>query len=127
MPRVYTKLPLEERFFSHVNKDGPIPPHRPELGPCWVWTAATNEYGYGLIAGVEKHGHVEKAHRVAFLIAEGRWPEPCGLHKCDNPPCCKAVADEKGPAHIFEGTQAENLQDMHAKGRASIVHRTHWK
>jgi hypothetical protein len=29
----------------------------------------------------------------------------------------KAVADEHGPAHIFEGTNADNIRDMDAKGR----------
>ena len=29
-----------KRFWSKVNKAGSVPPHRPELGPCWVWVAA---------------------------------------------------------------------------------------
>jgi DNA invertase Pin-like site-specific DNA recombinase len=33
------------------------------------------------------------------------------LHSCDNPPCCN-------PHHLRSGTQLENVQDMHAKGRA---------
>jgi hypothetical protein len=28
---------LEERFWEKVDKNGPVPAHRPELGPCWVW------------------------------------------------------------------------------------------
>jgi hypothetical protein len=28
--------PLGERFWVKVNKDGPVPVHCPELGPCWV-------------------------------------------------------------------------------------------
>jgi hypothetical protein len=32
------------------------------------------------------------------------------LHHCDNPPCAR-------PSHLFEGTQAENDADRHAKGR----------
>ena|ERR1700694_1946906 len=28
------------RFWLKVNQNGPVPEHRPELGPCWVWTAA---------------------------------------------------------------------------------------
>lgn len=35
-----------ERFWLKVNKNGPIPKHRPDLGSCWVWTGATaNKYG----------------------------------------------------------------------------------
>lgn len=33
--------PVTLRFWEKVNKDGPIPEHQPELGPCWEWTGAT--------------------------------------------------------------------------------------
>jgi hypothetical protein len=52
----------------------------------------------------------QKAHRVAFFLANGRWPTPNCLHSCDNPPCCE-------PAHLFEGTDAVNMADRDAKGR----------
>ena len=31
------------RFYENVNKDGPVPAHRPDLGPCWVWTGPVDE------------------------------------------------------------------------------------
>jgi len=37
MPRIYTTTPPEERFWKHVDKNGPIPPLHPELGNCWLW------------------------------------------------------------------------------------------
>ena len=40
-------LTPDERFWRNVNKDGPLPEGKPELGPCWVWTAAKNGNGYG--------------------------------------------------------------------------------
>ena len=87
-----------ERFWSKVAKsDG-----------CWLWTAARNEQGYGEFS---LDGKLQRAHRVSFYLAHGRWPEPNALHKCDNPPCVR-------PDHLFEGTHKENMADMTSKGRS---------
>lgn len=115
MPKFQT-VPLNARFHSKVNVHGPIPQHRPELGPCHEWMAARNKDGYGSI-GIGGR-RTDLAHRVAFFLATGRWPKPCALHHCDNRACVKAVGDALGPAHIFEGTQSENVLDMERKGRA---------
>lgn len=95
-----------DRFWSKVDKNGPVPERRPDLGPCWVWNAGTTN-GYGMFW---VQGRNQKASRVAFFLQHGRWPEPCALHHCDNPICCN-------PAHIFEGSQADNMHDKSAKGR----------
>lgn len=118
MPRVYTRRPLEERFWEKDDKNGPVPAHRPDLGPCWVWTGSTDRKGYGKIGRGGRCGRGPvTASRAAFFFVHGRWPDPFALHHCDNPPCCKAIADDHGPAHIFEGTAADNLRDMDEKGR----------
>lgn len=104
-----------ERFFANVDKNGPIPPHRPELGPCHVWTGFIRPDGYGHF---RFRGKMQLVHRVAFFLAHGRWPEPCGCHHCDNRACCNE-------AHIFEGSVASNNADMLAKGRhvcGMVVH-----
>lgn len=31
-----------ERFWAKVNKEGSVPEHCPEIGPCWTWTGATS-------------------------------------------------------------------------------------
>lgn len=98
----------EERFWTKVDKNGPVPEHRPELGACWVFTAHRNRKGYGWIWF---EGELRQAHRVAFFLAHGRWPEPCALHHCDNPSCVRAE-------HLFEGTLEDNNKDMKAKGRS---------
>lgn len=37
-------------FWPKVDLNGPIPEHRPELGPCWVWTGhKLKKSGYGRI------------------------------------------------------------------------------
>lgn len=100
--------PLAERFALRVNLNGPIPAHRPELGPSHEWTGATQgSLGYG---SIRVDGRRRLAHCVAFFLAEGRWPSPQGLHHCDNPPCVRRE-------HLFEGSQADNQRDMVAKGR----------
>lgn len=51
------------------------------------------------------------AHRAAFQAATGIDPgEKLVCHSCDNPPCCN-------PAHLFLGTETDNVRDMLAKSR----------
>jgi hypothetical protein len=81
---------------------------RPGLTPCWPWTLYCEpEWGYG-VAGWQ--GGLQKAHRLAFFLTEGHWPEPQCNHHCDNPPCCN-------PEHLYEGTQTQNNEDMVSRGR----------
>jgi len=111
---------LPARFWAKVNLDGPVPPHCPVLGQCWVWTAACNRQGYGrfgvgsLTEGTR--GHV-LAHRHTYAVLIGPISADLRvLHHCDNPPCIR-------PSHLFLGTQVENMGDMARKGRAACGER----
>src|SRR5262245_2521405 len=86
------------RFWPKVDVRGP--------DECWPWIAGKGA-GYG---SFWLDGRNVTAHRVAFFLANGKWPDPFGCHSCDNHPCCN-------PAHIFEGTQWDNDMDRVAKGR----------
>jgi len=100
--RIYTSMPLEDRFWKKVMK----------TETCWLWTACLDLDGYGLISSGGHDGINLKAHRVSYLINIGPIPEGLSiLHRCDVR-CCV------NPHHLFSGTQSENLLDMFAKGRA---------
>lgn len=100
------------RFWAKVNRtDG-----------CWEWQASRNNYGYGLFhVGVGAAGRIRSsAHRFAYELAHG--PIPKGLnvcHSCDNPPCCN-------PAHLFLGTQRDNVLDAARKGRTPAEQPSRW-
>lgn len=94
------RIPIEIRLWAKVDKHGPIPAHRPELGPCWVWTCATRE-GYGAIW---YNGRTVGAHCVAYELE--REPIPDGLvidHLCRNRLCCN-------PAHLEPVTDGVNIR-----------------
>lgn len=82
-----------------MNKDGPIPEHRPELGPCWIWTGYCSKKGYG---AMPVDGRARGTHRLAYELLVG--PIPDGLqidHLCRVPACCN-------PAHLEAVTSREN-------------------
>lgn len=101
-----------ERFWEKVDKNGPVPPHRPNLGPCWLWTGGKRNKGYGAFA--YRRGGVliqDRAHRYSYALHIG--PIPGGLwvlHYCDVTACVR-------PSHLFTGSSQQNVDDMMAKGR----------
>jgi endogenous inhibitor of DNA gyrase (YacG/DUF329 family) len=104
--------PAVPRFWRYVDKNGPIPAQRPDLGPCWVWTGSTAGGGYGQfsVGGRTAHRFIP-AHRYCWELHNGPIPAGLwGLHKCDNPPCVR-------PEHLFIGTCKDNVDDMIRKGR----------
>lgn len=94
-----------------------------QFDDCWPWCAAIDrETGYGafsfsksarLFLPFEKKGNAIAAHRVAFFLHTGSINPALNIcHTCDNRPCCNYD-------HLFEGTQADNMHDMHDKGRGA--------
>ena len=102
------------RFWSKVSKDGPVPLHRPELGPCWLWVARCLPSGYGSFWVGTATGKTT-AQRFSYEFSYGTNPGNLDVcHHCDNPSCVR-------PDHLFLGTASENALDMVAKGRHSAA------
>lgn len=69
---------------------------------------ATNKAGYGIV-GINRKSML--SHRASWIIANGPIPEGMDvLHKCDNRKC-------GNPAHLFLGTDIDNMRDRDSKGR----------
>ncbi len=92
-----TLLEEPERFWAKVERREP---HQ-----CWPWKGCTEKSGYG------RAGKRERAHRIAYMLANGQIPAGAVVrHACDNPPCCN-------PAHLSIGSHGDNSRDSVERGR----------
>jgi len=99
-----------QRFCSDkcrfINKVKPLP------NGCWLWTAATNNKGYGTFKYCG--GNDKKAHRVSYEMFVSPIPDGAMvMHICDNPSCVN-------PDHLRPGRHADNVDDMVRKGRQAV-------
>lgn len=94
-------MPEEERFWPKVNRMGPLPIERPELGPCWIWTGARTSAGYGQFS-LSRASRLVGAHRWAYEHLVGSIAEGLQLdHLCRNPICVR-------PTHLEAVDAATN-------------------
>lgn len=91
-------VPAYMRLDYFTDRDGPTSDHRPDLGPCWVWTGGTVR-GYAYI-------RVGKRKVQAYRVNYERWigPIPAGAvmdHLCRVRRCVR-------PTHVEPTTYRQN-------------------
>jgi len=94
------KESAKRRFWAKVQKGK----------DCWLWTGARVSDGYGSFA--VKHALIRSAHRISWELGNESAIPPgrSVLHECDTPACVN-------PAHLFLGTQKDNMRDAYRKNR----------
>lgn len=99
---------ITSRFWRNVEKGD----------SCWLWAAG--RFSDGMRYGQFRVGRKKwKAHRVAWVITNGKIPDGLRVcHHCDNPICVR-------PGHLFLGTDYENAIDRTRKGRTRNGSREH--
>ncbi|MEU8682932.1 HNH endonuclease signature motif containing protein [Streptomyces sp. NPDC048611] len=90
----------ELRFWSKVNKQGPMPPQAIAPGLCWEWTGSKTPGGYGQFWVKPR---LVVSHRFAYEQVLGPIPDGLQLdHLCRNRACVN-------PQHLEPVTQQVNI------------------
>lgn len=95
------ELSFRDRFWSSVALTA-----NPDR--CWNWQKKLSKKGYGHV--ILPNRITVKAHRAAWFLVKGVFPELCLLHSCDNPQCVN-------PNHLREGTRVDNNADKMERRR----------
>lgn len=99
-----TGMPAIERLWMKVDRNGPAPVRRPDLGPCWLFTGSLNNYGYGRLAAGGKPFRLVFAHRVAYEDVYGALKEDMTIdHLCRTRNCIRVT-------HLEAVSHGENMR-----------------
>lgn len=75
--------------WRYVDRRGPVPELRPDLGPCWLWVGVidkTTGYGKFWCAGKNRNAHRVIVELSGVVIPKGKQVDHlCRRHDCVNP------------------------------------------
>ena len=95
-------ISLIERFWRKVDKNGPVPATRPDLGPCWLWLGYKSWDGYGEITWhdrISRKSRKTQAHQFSWNLVKEPIKRPlvsdhlCKVRHCVNPDHIEAVTN----------------------------------
>jgi hypothetical protein len=102
------------QFVSHVNRSKTVDERiwekvspEPNSG-CWLWTAATDKDGYGLVR-IDKKNVRAHRHMLEQRLNAAIPDDLQACHTCHTPACVN-------PDHLYAGTNRQNQNDAVARG-----------
>lgn len=131
----FNPMSAEARFWPKVDQNGPVPAHRPELGPCWLWTACKIRNGYGQLWA---EGGAVYAHRFSYELFVGSIPEGltldhlCRVRHCVNPDHLEPVTNQENIARGDTYSSGWNREKTHCPAghpydEANTYRWRHWR
>lgn len=106
-----------DRFWRKVDKSGPVPPLRPDLGNCWVWTGSRGKRGYASYR-MGKGAPNKRVHRISYELLVGEIPDEyvvdhlCKIRFCVNPDHLEAVSNRENILRS-DSPSARNARKTH--------------
>lgn len=112
------RIPIVQRILRLVDKNGPVPAHRPELGQCWLFIGRLNRDGYGIIKRGGRNGGNALAHVPMYDEVNEPLPDNWERdHLCRVRNCVRPTHLEGVPARInnlrSESPAAINARKTH--------------
>lgn len=108
----FTPISSRMKFCSWECRFKSLVPQDADPAKCWEWPMSRNKAtGYGQFMVSTKPMQLETAHRLSYSLYKGPLLDgEVVRHSCDNRGCFN-------PAHLEQGSQEENHQDMCTKKR----------